>query len=63
MLAVDNSEAALVETIERVKALGGTMETHIGDATESQSVAGMIQACMDRFLTATPPFISSSILS
>ena len=49
VLAVDNSEAALVETIERVKPLGGTMETHIGDATQSQSVAGMIQACIERF--------------
>ena len=49
VLAVDNSEAALVETIERVKPLGGTIETHIGDATQSQSVARMIQVCMDRF--------------
>ena len=49
VLAVDNSEEALLETIERVAPLDGVMETYIGDATKSQSVASMIAACMSRF--------------
>jgi hypothetical protein len=49
VLAVDNSEEALLETIERVALLDGIMETYIGDATKSQSVSSMIAACMSRF--------------
>jgi hypothetical protein len=49
VLAVDNSEEALLETIERVAPLDGIMETFIGDATKSQSVSSMIAACMSRF--------------
>lgn len=49
VLAVDNSEKALLETIERVAPLDGIMETYIGDATKSQSVSSMIAACMSRF--------------
>jgi hypothetical protein len=49
VLAVDNSEKALLETIERVAPLDGIMETFIGDATKSQSVSSMIAACMSRF--------------
>jgi hypothetical protein len=49
VLAVDNSEEALLETIERVAPLDGIMETYIGDATKSQSVSSMIAACMSRF--------------
>jgi hypothetical protein len=46
---VDNSEEALLETIERVAPLDGIMETYIGDATKSQSVSSMITTCMSRF--------------
>lgn len=49
VLAVDNSEEALLETIERVAPLDGIMETYIGDATKSQSVSSMIARCMSRF--------------
>ncbi|MDG1885576.1 MAG: SDR family NAD(P)-dependent oxidoreductase [Alphaproteobacteria bacterium] len=49
VLAVDNSEEALLETIERVAPLDGVMETYIGDATKSQSVSSMIATCMNRF--------------
>ena len=49
VFAVDNSESALIETIERVNTLDGTMETFIGDATQSQSVADMIKACVNKF--------------
>ena len=49
VLAVENSEEALLETIERVAPLDGIMETYIGDATKSQSVSSMIAACMSRF--------------
>ena len=49
VLAVDNSEEALLETIERVAPLDGIMETYIGDATKSQSVSSMIATCMGRF--------------
>ena len=49
VFAVDNSESALIETIERVNTLDGTMETFIGDATKNQSVADMIKACVNKF--------------
>jgi NAD(P)-dependent dehydrogenase (short-subunit alcohol dehydrogenase family) len=49
VFAVDNTESALIETIERVNTLDGTMETFIGDATQSQSVADMIKACVNKF--------------
>ena len=49
VFAVDFSQAALEETIERIKPLGGELTTHICDVTKSNSVADMIDACIERF--------------
>ena len=49
VFAVDNSEHALKETIEKTAPLAGQIETHICDATQSQSVSNMIAACIKRF--------------
>jgi len=49
VFAVDYSQAALEETIERVKPLGSELETHICDVTQNASVADMVDACIERF--------------
>ncbi len=49
IFAVDRSADALAETVERVTAAGGTIVTHLCDATRSADVAGMTRACRDAF--------------
>lgn len=49
VFAVDRSEQALEETVERISTLGGEMKTHLCDVTVNDSVADMVAACIDRF--------------
>ena len=49
IFAVDREAARLEETVARVRAAGGTIETHIADVTDSAAVAAVAKACVDRF--------------
>jgi NAD(P)-dependent dehydrogenase (short-subunit alcohol dehydrogenase family) len=49
IFAVDREPQRLEETVERVRAAGGTIETHIADVTVSSAVAAMAKACVARF--------------
>jgi NAD(P)-dependent dehydrogenase (short-subunit alcohol dehydrogenase family) len=49
VFAVDRNVASLVETIERVKEVGGTIVTHHCDVTQSAAIATMVEACMTAF--------------
>jgi NAD(P)-dependent dehydrogenase (short-subunit alcohol dehydrogenase family) len=49
IFAVDREKDRLVETVERVQAAGGIIETHHADATHSSAVAAMVKACTARF--------------
>jgi NAD(P)-dependent dehydrogenase (short-subunit alcohol dehydrogenase family) len=49
VFAVDRSESALEETIQRTAELGAELPTHICDVTDSASVKAMVDACMERF--------------
>ncbi len=43
--AVDRDPGHLEETLVRVREIGGTVEAHLCDATDSAAVATMVQAC------------------
>ena len=43
--AVDRDLGNLEETLVRVREIGGTVEAHLCDATDSAAVAAMVQAC------------------
>jgi len=47
--AVDRSEAALAETVARVKDVGGEIVTHVCDVTRAAEVAAMVAACLAAF--------------
>ena len=49
IFAVDRNLDATAETVERVKAAGGEIVVHACDVTNSQSVAAMVAACLERF--------------
>lgn len=49
IFAVDREPERLPETVARIEALGGEVETHIADATDSAAVAGMAASCLQRF--------------
>jgi NAD(P)-dependent dehydrogenase (short-subunit alcohol dehydrogenase family) len=49
VFAVDRDPAALVETVARVDAAGGTIVTRLCDVTNAASVAAMVKACMERW--------------
>ncbi|MSQ20783.1 MAG: SDR family oxidoreductase [Betaproteobacteria bacterium] len=49
VFAVDRDARSLVETVERVKAAGGTIITHHCDVTDSASIKAMVQACITAF--------------
>jgi NAD(P)-dependent dehydrogenase (short-subunit alcohol dehydrogenase family) len=49
IFAVDRDLAPMKETVERVRAAGGTIETHLADVTKGSAVAAMVKACCDRF--------------
>lgn len=49
IFAVDRDLDSVVETVERVKAIGGEIDVHQCDVTSSASVAAMVAACVKRF--------------
>jgi hypothetical protein len=49
IFAVDRNPDSTVETVEKVKAVGGEIVVHQCDVTDSPSVAAMVKACLDRF--------------
>ena len=49
IFAVDRDLERLGETVERVRAAGGTVETRTADVVDSAAVAGMVEACVERF--------------
>ena len=49
VFAVDRSETALQETVERTAELGVELCTHICDVTDGASVETMVAACIERF--------------
>ena len=49
VFAVDRSEDALAETVSLIRTAGGTVVTHLCDATDSQSILEMKQACEKAF--------------
>lgn len=49
VLAVDRSPEALEETLERAREVGGDVQAHLCNVTDSAAVAGMVAACTDRW--------------
>ena len=49
IFAVDQEPDRLAETVVRVMAAGGTIETHIADVTDSAAVAALAKACVAKF--------------
>lgn len=49
IFATDINEDAMAETVERVKAAGGQIETMQCDATDRASVEGMVDACIKHY--------------
>jgi NAD(P)-dependent dehydrogenase (short-subunit alcohol dehydrogenase family) len=49
VFAVDRSETALEETVERTAELGMELPTHICDVTDSASVKTMVDACIAKY--------------
>ena len=49
IFAVDQEADRLAETVVRVLAAGGAIETHIADVTDSAAVAALAKACVGRF--------------
>lgn len=49
IFAVDRDTGHLRETVERITAAGGTVDTHACDVTDGAAVATMVAACVDRF--------------
>jgi NAD(P)-dependent dehydrogenase (short-subunit alcohol dehydrogenase family) len=51
VFAVDLEAETMVETVARVEAEGGTIATHLCDATDGAQVEAAIRACVERFGT------------
>ena len=49
VFAVDRSESALEETVQRTAELGVELPTHICDVTDNASVKAMVDACIAKF--------------
>jgi len=49
IFGVDRDLARMEETIERVRATGVEIETAFCDVTQSQSIADVVKACVERF--------------
>ena len=49
IFGVDRDLARMQETIVRVESVGGQIETAFCDVTQSQSIADVVKACMDRY--------------
>jgi NAD(P)-dependent dehydrogenase (short-subunit alcohol dehydrogenase family) len=47
--AVDRDMVRLEETLARVGEIGGTIDAHVCDATDSAAVAALVQACIARW--------------
>lgn len=48
IFAIDREAAPMDETIDRVRAVGGEIETHLCDVTDRAAVEGMVAACLAR---------------
>jgi hypothetical protein len=51
IFAVDINPDTLEETIQRTRAVGGEIEGHLCDITNSEQVRTMVEACVERFGT------------
>lgn len=49
IFASDINADAMIETVERVQAVNGEIETIVCDATDKTAVEGMVDACMQRY--------------
>jgi NAD(P)-dependent dehydrogenase (short-subunit alcohol dehydrogenase family) len=49
VFAVDNNPASMEETLERVRADGGTIHPHSCDVTKGREVTAMVAACVEAF--------------
>jgi NAD(P)-dependent dehydrogenase (short-subunit alcohol dehydrogenase family) len=49
VFAVDLNLDSVVETVERVRQVGGEIEVHRCDVTNNDSVAAMVKTCVERF--------------
>lgn len=49
IFAVDLKADTLEETLERTRASGGEVESHLCDVTDSDAVKAMVEACIARF--------------
>lgn len=49
VFAVDRSQEALEETVQRVEAAGGDIDVHLCDVTDAAQLQAMVQTCLDRF--------------
>jgi len=49
VFAVDRNADSLHETVERTRASGGEIMTHLCDATDSKAVAAMVEACVNAY--------------
>src|ERR1044071_6096674 len=45
IFAVDRSLEPMQETVERIAAFGGAIETHAADVTRAEDVAAMVEGC------------------
>ena len=49
VFAVDRDAEAMRETIERAKEIGGEITSHVGDATDRNAVAAMVDECVKAY--------------
>ena len=49
IFAVDKSVSAMEETLDRVREVGGTIETHVCDVTDNGAVVSMVETCHATF--------------
>jgi len=49
IFAVDRNASAMAETLDHIKAAGGTVATYSCDVTDSEAVRSMVEACRAKF--------------
>lgn len=49
VFAVDKNQDPMVETLDRLAAVGGEFASHLCDVTDSAAVGAMVEACVERF--------------
>ncbi len=49
VFAVDRNADSLHETVEKTRAVGGEIMTHLCDATDSKAVAAMVDGCVNAY--------------